>query len=167
MSTNIIMADWYYGENGGQLGPVDDQTLQAMVAQGRITAQTLVWREGMSNWQPYSTLALTEFQSANLGPSSFSPSMYAPAPNSGLAIASMVCGIVSLILCYVNAVAAIPAIICGHMALKKINESELPMAGRGMAIAGLITGYLGLLFQLLVIGIVCFAIFSSNSTIFP
>jgi hypothetical protein len=79
----------------------------------------------------------------------------------------MVCGIVSLILCYVNAVAAIPAIICGHMALKKINESELPMAGRGMAIAGLITGYLGLLFQLIVIGIVCFAIFSSSSSLFP
>jgi hypothetical protein len=63
----------------------------------------------------------------------------------------MVCGIVSLMACYVHAFAAIPAVICGHLAIKKIRESEQPMAGRGMAIAGLVTGYLGLLIQLTII----------------
>ena len=150
------MSDWYYGENGGQLGPVDDHALQALIAQGRITSQTLVWREGMTNWQPYSSLALQQVQPMSLGPSSFAPQMQMPVPNSGLAIASMVCGIVSLIMCYVHAVAAIPAVICGHMALKRIRESEFPVAGRGMAIAGLITGYLGILFQLATIGFIVY-----------
>ncbi|MFM2171390.1 MAG: hypothetical protein RI957_1619, partial [Verrucomicrobiota bacterium] len=49
---------------------------------------------------------------------------------------------------YVHGIAAIPAVICGHLALKKIRESDVPMAGRGMAIAGLVTGYLGLLLQI-------------------
>ena len=156
MSSEKFMSDWYYGENGGQLGPVDDHALQALIAQGRITSQTLVWREGMSNWQPYSSLALQQVQPMSLGPSSFVPQMQMPVPNSGLEIASMVCGIVSLILCYVNAVAAVPAVICGHMALKRIRESEFPVAGRAMAIAGLITGYLGILFQLATIGFIVY-----------
>jgi hypothetical protein len=59
-------------------------------------------------------------------------------------------------MCYVHAVAAIPAVICGHMALKRIRESEFPVAGRGMAIAGLITGYLGILFQLATIGFIVY-----------
>jgi len=70
------------------------------------------------------------------------------APVSGLAIASLICGIVSIFLCYVNAVAAVPAVICGHMALRRIRDSAMPTGGRGLAIAGLVTGYIGLLWQL-------------------
>lgn len=76
-------------------------------------------------------------------------------PQSGLAIASLVCGILGILLCYVNALGALPAVICGHMALRRMRESPFPMAGRGMAIAGLIMGYLGLLFQ---IGMIAFII---------
>ena len=85
------------------------------------------------------------------------PNMVAP-PTSGLAIASMVCGIVGIMLCYVNGLLALPAVICGHMALKKIDNSLTPMGGRGMAIAGLVTGYIGLLFQLLFIALIFFAV---------
>ena len=45
--------EWYYALGGDRKGPVGDQEFQNLVQQGFITAQTLVWREGMTEWQPY------------------------------------------------------------------------------------------------------------------
>lgn len=145
------MNQWYYGSQGQQNGPMAESELRRLIGQGTITQATLVWREGLLEWKPLSSV--TEL---HLPPViGMAPMPYAQipgyAPNSALAIASMVCGIVSIMMCYVHAVSAIPAVICGHMALKKIRESEIPMAGRGMAIAGLVTGYLGILIQLAMI----------------
>ena len=44
---------WYYAENGRQTGPIDDAQLEALAREGRILFDTLVWREGMTEWQPY------------------------------------------------------------------------------------------------------------------
>jgi hypothetical protein len=40
--------------------------------------------------------------------------------------------------------ASIPAVICGHVALSKIKKSQLILSGRGLAIAGVIVGYIGI-----------------------
>jgi uncharacterized RDD family membrane protein YckC len=45
--------NWYYVDNGQQAGPVDDTQLEELLNTGRIQGDTLVWREGMANWQPY------------------------------------------------------------------------------------------------------------------
>jgi uncharacterized membrane protein len=45
--------NWYYVEAGGQAGPVDDAGLKALVVSGKVRPETLVWREGMANWQAY------------------------------------------------------------------------------------------------------------------
>jgi uncharacterized RDD family membrane protein YckC len=47
---------WYYTENGEQRGPVTDPDLAALVQAGKIDDETLVWREGMTEWQPYRTV---------------------------------------------------------------------------------------------------------------
>jgi hypothetical protein len=57
-----------------------------------------------------------------------------------LAIASLVCGILSIILC-LGLLAGIPAIICGHMARGRIARSGGALGGSGLALAGLIMGY--------------------------
>src|SRR5690349_18935663 len=44
---------WYYATAGQQTGPVNEDELQSLVQQGVVTSETLVWREGMANWQPY------------------------------------------------------------------------------------------------------------------
>lgn len=49
--------DWYYSLNNQQLGPVASEKLAELVQQGAITASTLVWRQGMQNWQPYGSVA--------------------------------------------------------------------------------------------------------------
>ena len=44
---------WYYEQQGKQAGPVPENDLDAMVNSGALSPETLVWTEGMGNWQPY------------------------------------------------------------------------------------------------------------------
>jgi type II secretory pathway pseudopilin PulG len=67
--------------------------------------------------------------------------------SSGLATASLVCGICGFIL---GPLTGIPAIITGHMALRQIKKSGGVIQGNGMAIAGLILGYITTLLLTLV-----------------
>jgi competence protein ComGC len=69
---------------------------------------------------------------------------------SPLAIWSLVLGIlgvVLLIIC-IGPLFAIPAIICGHLAYSRIKRSGGALQGGGMALAGLITGYVGIVLAL-------------------
>jgi uncharacterized RDD family membrane protein YckC len=45
--------NWYYLDEGKQSGPVDDDQLGGLVRAGKVQLDTLVWAEGMENWQPY------------------------------------------------------------------------------------------------------------------
>jgi uncharacterized RDD family membrane protein YckC len=45
---------WFYAINGEQLGPVPEEELQALAAAGRITPNTLVWKDGMASWEAFS-----------------------------------------------------------------------------------------------------------------
>ena len=71
------------------------------------------------------------------------PSSHTQPKTSGLAIWSLVLGILSLI-CF-SILAGIPAVICGHTALGRIKRSSGMLEGNGLAIGGLITGYLSIL----------------------
>lgn len=71
---------------------------------------------------------------------------------NGFAIASMVLGIV-----WIYWIGSILAIIFGHVALSQIERSH--QEGRGMAIAGLVLGYIGLVVLVVVI---VFAVALSN-----
>ena len=59
-----------------------------------------------------------------------------PLPTNGLAIASLVCGIVGGCLCVVW----IPAIVMGFFALNQIKATGDRQPGRGMALAGITLG---------------------------
>ena len=43
---------WYYADNGVQNGPLTETDFNALIASGKITADTLVWRDGMATWLP-------------------------------------------------------------------------------------------------------------------
>jgi hypothetical protein len=60
---------------------------------------------------------------------------------SGKAIASLICGIFFFVL-----PAAIVAIVLGHLSYSEIGKSLGRIRGRGLALAGLILGYLGVAF---------------------
>lgn len=46
--------NWYYARGDQRMGPVDDTQIAALASTGQITGQTLVWREGMADWVPWS-----------------------------------------------------------------------------------------------------------------
>lgn len=45
--------EWYYANERKQQGPVDETEFSELVRSGVIHNDTLVWREGMENWQSY------------------------------------------------------------------------------------------------------------------
>lgn len=47
--------NWYYESAGQQQGPVADSELDRLLAEGKITQDTLIWREGMPGWTPLRT----------------------------------------------------------------------------------------------------------------
>ncbi|HEY6069963.1 MAG TPA: DUF4190 domain-containing protein, partial [Chthoniobacterales bacterium] len=59
-----------------------------------------------------------------------------------LAIVSVVLGVLSFLCLPILPV--IPAIVCGHLALSKINNAGGAFYGKGIAIVGLIVGYLAI-----------------------
>ena len=164
------MVEWFYGKEGQQYGPIDEATLRARITTGEVGPHDLIWSEGMAAWTPLSQLP--QFGSTGGVPPQISgavadpplegvgsTSPYAPPVASpmavypagpvmpgtnGLAIASMICGILSL-LCG-GVFLGIPAVICGHLALNRLKNPDNHQVGRGMAIAGLVCGYAGLAF---------------------
>jgi len=71
----------------------------------------------------------------------------------GIAVASLVCGLASFV-CLANVLTGIPAVITGHLALGRIKRSAGALGGRGLAIAGLLLGYLSIAVTILVLVIV-------------
>jgi uncharacterized RDD family membrane protein YckC len=70
--------NWYYVDAGQQAGPVDDEQLWTFQRSGKILPETLVWHEGMANWQP-----LREVQPDSSGaPATFA----ATSPSAGEAV---------------------------------------------------------------------------------
>jgi hypothetical protein len=43
---------WWYRRNGSEAGPVDQVALQQMLVSGNLSADDLVWADGMSQWAP-------------------------------------------------------------------------------------------------------------------
>jgi hypothetical protein len=66
--------------------------------------------------------------------------LYLTPPNSLLATVSMVFGILSIIALPI--IGSLVAIICGHMALIEIKRSQGRFGGRGLALTGIILGYI-------------------------
>ncbi len=93
-------------------------------------------------------------------PENSNPVSLHPAPlvkqDSGLAVASLVCGLVGWT--FVPVLGTIAAIILGHLAKKEIRESNGTLGGDGMALAGLILGYVQM--GLVVLAIICVVAFA-------
>ena len=69
---------WFYASNGQQQGPYPDAQLRELIARGAVTADTLVWSEGMAGWQRAAEI-----------PGLFSGASGPPAiPRSGVPLAS-------------------------------------------------------------------------------
>ena len=78
---------------------------------------------------------------------------------NGLAIASLVCGIAQIIF---GILTGIPAIILGHMARRQIRQTG--EQGAGMALAGLILGYVGVALAVLAVILIIAVVAAAHSS---
>jgi hypothetical protein len=75
------------------------------------------------------------------------------APNSTLALVSLITGILGLTV--LPTIGSIAAVITGYLAKKEIRESGGALSGDGMATAGLILGWIGVGVLLIGICVTC------------
>jgi hypothetical protein len=79
-------------------------------------------------------------------PYGYPPPVYVQpvAPSSGVAVASLIFGILGLVTgCCNFGLFPLVAIICGHFAMRDTRDGR--MSGRSQAMAGLILGYIGII----------------------
>ena len=137
------------GGDQKQYGPVTEEQLRQWILDGRLTPQSQVKAESDAEWRPLS--AFPEFaaalaaRSATTGtPSPLSstvPPM--PAKTSGLAITSLVLGILGLFTCGIT---ALFGLILGVMAMVKAKQpGRGASGGSGIALAGVIVSAIFLL----------------------
>lgn len=72
----------------------------------------------------------------------------APTSTNGLAVGSMITGVVSLVFglcCFLGALGGIVAVVLGFVARSQVNGSGGRQSGGGQALAGIITGGLAIL----------------------
>jgi hypothetical protein len=115
--------------------------LKAAFGEGRLTKEEYDSRTGrVLAGRTYADLAaiVADLPAGPSGPVAqyhvgyqYPPAVHSP-PTNGLAIGSMVCGIIPFFAC-------IPAVIFGHLARAQIRQTG--ERGDGMAVAGLVLGY--------------------------
>jgi hypothetical protein len=59
---------WHYAIGGRQFGPVTQERLDEMVTKGEISRETLVWKEGMPQWQRIDELMPDRFAATDGAP---------------------------------------------------------------------------------------------------
>ena len=153
--------DYYYTDAQNQpRGPVSVEQLRELLNSGALNASTQVAAVGSQQWVPILTVvqAAAAAGAAPGGPAPVGPgpvagvpggAMVPAAPTEPLAIWSLVLGILSMICCSAM-IFSIGAIVTGHLALSSIKKNPLRQ-GRGMALAGLIMGYVSIVIGIIVI----------------
>jgi len=142
-SHNIPNAMQFYVTRGGQqLGPFTPDQLRSHILSGTFQVTDLAWHEGAADWAPLNSYPAIVGPSQSSGAAPRSTPGGRPPESSGLAVASLVLGILSF---FTGGLTSIPAIICGHISLSHIKKAAGRMSGNGLAIGGLVTGYLGLI----------------------
>jgi hypothetical protein len=74
--------NWYYESAGQQQGPVTDSEIDRRLAEGKITPDTLVWREGLVGWSPLRTARPAPAAPEAQAPLAPPPPPAAPAPGA-------------------------------------------------------------------------------------
>jgi hypothetical protein len=133
------------GHDQKQYGSVTEGQLRQWIADGRVNAQTQVQVEGAAGWKPLSEIPELAAALKSATPPPLPPSMSAaPAKTSGLAVTSLILGILGVFTCGIT---ALFGLVLGIIAMVKVRNSGGKMRGGGIALAGTIVSGI-LLFML-------------------
>ena len=146
---------WYYEKQGELIGPIDAASMSEMISSGQLTGETPVWRDGLIGRQPIAGVP----ELAGYLPDPSAPTSQAgvqpvaathvrsSAPTSGLAVASLVLGIISLALfCLVPI-----SLPCGIIGLILGLSANKGPSKQPLATAGIVTSIIGSLISVLLV----------------
>ncbi len=147
--------NWYYEDQGELIGPIDAATMRDMINSGRLTGATPVWRDGLIGRQPiahvpelagYLPDPPASTSQAGVQPVAVTQ-VHSAAPTSGLAVASLVLGIISLALFCLIPI----SLICGIIGLILGLSATKGPSKQPLATAGIVTSIVGILISALLI----------------
>ncbi len=145
MATYIII-----GSDQKEYGPIPEAQLRQWIMDGRANAQSHAKAEGTTDWKPLASFP--EFADALKisAPPQLSTDTSTVIPKtSGLAITSLVLGILGMFTCGFT---ALFGLILGIIAMVKVKNSGGKLSGNGLALAGVIvSGVFLLLIPLLIL----------------
>jgi type II secretory pathway pseudopilin PulG len=128
------------GGDQKQYGLVTADDVRRWIADGRLNAQSLMKAEGDAEFRPLP--GFPEFADAlaakaveSIAPPPLSAGPAGPAKTSGLAIASLLLGILGMFTCGIS---ALIGLILGIIAMTKVKQSRGALGGGGIALAGII-----------------------------
>ena len=126
---------------------VTADNIRKWIAEGRLTSQSKVKAEGEAEWRPLS--AFPEFADALAARAALSgvlpplpTAAAAPARTSGMAVSSLILGILGVFTCGIT---ALFGLILGAVAMTQIKRNHGRLSGSGFALAGIIVSGICLL----------------------
>lgn len=166
--------DYYYIDSENKAaGPVSQEKLQALFDAGTLTPHTKIAAVGSQSWQPIFTVLSEPPPTPPSGSEEMlppplvaqaAPVVIGQTKTDSLAIVSLVLSILALpfnFICCLGLPLAIGGVVCGHLSRSRIKKKG-GLPGNGLALAGVITGYVSLVVFLIWVVVV----FSMNGTIF-
>ncbi len=147
--------NWYYENQGELIGPIDAATMRDMIISGGLSGATPVWRDGLIGRQPIAQVP----ELAGYLPDPSAPASQAGvqpvavtyahsgAPTSGLAVASLVLGIISLALFCLIPI----SLPCGIIGLILGLSGAKGSSKQPLATAGIVTSIIGILVSVLLV----------------
>jgi hypothetical protein len=158
--------------NRVQSGPFSEADVRERLARGEVRGDDLCWREGWESWRKVSEVFPPLEPPVLQGcppplPRAFAPTVAQQPPQAGrdqvptcgLATGSLVCGICMFVLFPLFFLLGPAAVILGHLAHSKIKRSAGSLGGSGLATAGLLLGYIGGTFMLLLVSAIAIPAF--------
>lgn len=146
----------YVTRDGQQYGPYSVSELQRQLESGALNPSDLGWYDGAPDWKPLGSILGMGAGPAprqvaprsSIAQPGYNPGASGPTPKlSGLAVASIILGILSVVLCpaaFLSLIMGVLAAIFGHVSRGQILRSNGQLTGGGMALTGIITGYVGI-----------------------
>ena len=128
------------GSDLKQYGPVSAEDLRQWIADGRLSAQTKVQIEGTDEWKLLGEVPELAEALSNRIPPPTAPA--ALSRTSGLAVTSLVLGVLGLFTCGIT---ALFGLVLGIIAMVKVSNSRGALRGGGIALAGIIVSGIFLL----------------------
>lgn len=147
----------HVARDGKQLGVFSVEEIRQQLAAGTLQISDLAWYEGAASWAPLSSVpGITATTPASAIAPPASPVVPVTTPpgvavafpqkkTETLAVLSLIFSIFGItgFCCGFFLLMAIAGIVCGHLALTRIKQDP-QLEGRGLAMAGLVIGYIAL-----------------------